>query len=145
MLRLYLKTIMLKLKTAISWTLRIVAAVLLLQTLFFKFTGAEESIYIFSKLGVEPWGRILTGILELIAALLLLVPRTSAYGAMISTAIMTGAVLSHIFILGISVQNDKGLLFIYALIVLTCSVSLLLLNRQRFLAQFRSIFPFLPR
>ena len=64
----------------LSWSLGGIAAVILLQTLFFKFTAAKESVYIFRTLGLEPWGRIGTGMVELIAAILLLVPSTDAAG-----------------------------------------------------------------
>ncbi len=111
--------------------LRIVAAVLLLQTLFFKFTGAEESVYIFSQLGVEPWGRIATGCMELIAAVLLLLPATIIPGALLAIGIMTGAIASHILKLGIVVQNDGGLLFVYACIVLFSAILLLVLHKQQ--------------
>lgn len=111
--------------------LRIVAAVLLLQTLFFKFTGAEESVYIFSQLGVEPWGRIATGYMELIAAVLLLLPATIIPGALLAIGIMTGAIASHILKLGIVVQNDGGLLFVYACIVLFSAIILLVLHKQQ--------------
>ena len=62
--------------TIVSWALRGTAAAILLQTLFFKFTGARESVYIFSTLGLEPWGRIGSGVAELIASVLLLIPST---------------------------------------------------------------------
>lgn len=105
------------------WILRLVPAILLLQTLFFKFTASEESVYIFTELGVEPWGRILSGIVELIAAILLLIPSLSGIGALAGVAVMAGAVLSHITKLGIEVKNDGGLLFILALVILvTCSI-----------------------
>ena len=48
-----------------SWALRLIVAVILLQTLFFKFSAAKESVYIFSTLGMEPWGRIGSGVFEL--------------------------------------------------------------------------------
>ena len=118
-------------KKIISWVLRIVAAVLLLQTLFFKFTGAEESVYIFSQLGVEPWGRIATGCMELIAAVLILIPSTVIPGALLTIGIMTGAVISHFLKLGIVVQNDGGLLFVYACIVLLSATILLVLHKQQ--------------
>ena len=111
--------------------LRIVAAVLLLQTLFFKFTGAEESVYIFYQLGVEPRGRIATGCMELIAAVLLLIPSTVIPGALLTIGIMTGAVASHFLKLGIVVQNDGGLLFVYACVVLLSAVILLVLHKQQ--------------
>lgn len=82
----------LNLKTTGLWILRILAALIMLQTLFFKFSGAEESIYIFSKLGMEPWGRIGTGVLELIASVLILFPKTTAWGALIAIGLMGGAI-----------------------------------------------------
>ncbi|QNK64766.1 DoxX family protein [Pedobacter sp. PAMC26386] len=109
-----------KQKNITYWILRLTAAFILLQTLFFKFTGAEESVYIFSTLGMEPWGRIGTGIVELIAAILILIPRTTAIGAVIGMGMMSGALLSHLTVLGIVVKNDSGALFIYALITFIC-------------------------
>src|SRR5512134_3623753 len=85
-----------------SWILRGVAAVILLQTLFFKFTGAKESDYIFSTLGMEPWGRVGSGIVELIAAILILAPATVVWGAALSLAVISGATLSHLTKLGIA-------------------------------------------
>jgi hypothetical protein len=111
----------LKTTNIIIWICRIVAAVIMLQTLYFKFSAAEESVYIFSKVGIEPWGRIGTGVAELIAGILILIPRTSVYGALMAIGIMAGAIATHLFILGIVVMNDGGQLFIYALIVFLCS------------------------
>ena len=109
----------------IKWIFRIVASGILLQTLFFKFSGAEESIYIFSTLGIEPYGRIGSGIAELIAAILILIPGTTWIGALGAIGIMTGAIASHLFVLGIEVQNDDGLLFSLAVTtLLSCSVLL---------------------
>ncbi|OXB07983.1 DoxX family protein [Flavobacterium pectinovorum] len=114
------------------WFLRIVAAAILLQTLFFKFSGAEESVYIFSKLGMEPYGRIGSGIAELIAAILILIPKTTWMGALLACGIMSGAILSHLFVLGIAVENDGGLLFVLALIVLLSCIELINLSRNNF-------------
>lgn len=106
-----------------SWLLRLVAAVIMLQTLYFKFSAAPESVYIFSTVGMEPWGRIFVGVLELIASVLILIPRTTAYGALIGIGVMTGAVFMHLTRLGIVVLNDSGKLFVMALVVLiTCLV-----------------------
>ncbi len=91
----------------------------MLQTLYFKFSGAEESVYIFTKIGLEPVGRYASGIAELIASILILIPATRGIGAILGTGIMAGAILSHITILGLEVMNDKGLLFIYAIITFT--------------------------
>jgi putative oxidoreductase len=119
-------------KTSIvSWICRIAAAVILLQTLFFKFTAAPESVYIFSKVGLEPWGRIGSGIAELIAAILILVPRTSWIGAGLALAIMIGAIFSHLTVLGLVVMNDGGLLFGLAVAIAACSLVLLVLQRRR--------------
>lgn len=118
-----------KTQLLISWLLRLVAAGILLQTLFFKFTGAEESKYIFSTLGVEPWGRIGSGVVELIAAILILIPRTTTIGALLALGVMSGAILSHLAFLGIEVKNDRGLLFGLALTVFVASLAVLYLHR----------------
>ena len=112
------------------WVLRIVAALIMLQTLYFKFSGAEESVYIFSQLGMEPWGRIGTGILELIASILILYPRTTFFGSVLAIGLMSGALVAHLTRLGISVKNDGGQLFIYALLVLLSSVILAVIYRS---------------
>lgn len=113
----------------IGWICRIAAAGILLQTLFFKFTAAPESVYIFTKVGAEPWGRIGSGIAELIAAILLLVPRTVWAGALLALGMMAGAIVSHLTVLGIEVQGDKGLLFFLALTVFFTSAVALTLHR----------------
>jgi len=109
----------------LDWLLRILAAAVLLQTLFFKFTGAEESVYIFTTLGAEPWGRYGSGVAELVASVLLLVPRTAWLGAAMGIGLMAGAILSHLFRLGVEVQGDGGLLFALAVVVfIACAASL---------------------
>ena len=115
--------------TKLSWLLQIAVAVILLQTLFFKFTGAPESVYIFTKVGAEPWGRIGSGVVELIAALLLLYPATITFGALLSLGVITGAIVSHLTALGIEVQGDGGLLFVLALAVFISSAAILFLRR----------------
>jgi hypothetical protein len=128
-----------------SWICRIVAAIILLQTLFFKFTAAPESVYIFSKLGafihtyvpfasigtVEVSGRIGSGIMELIAAMLLLTPRFVWAGAMLAMAATGGAIASHLTFLGIEIQGDKGLLFFLAIAVFVTSATALFLHRMQ--------------
>jgi len=112
-----------------SWVLRITAAVILLQTLFFKFTGAPESVYIFTKVHAEPWGRIGSGIIELVASVLLLTPRYTWLGSVIALGVMSGAILSHLTLLGVEVQGDKGLLFALAVMVFAASGINLYLHR----------------
>jgi uncharacterized membrane protein YphA (DoxX/SURF4 family) len=115
------------------WVLRILAALILLQTLFFKFSAAEESVYIFSKLGMEPWGRIGSGVIELIASVLLLIPRTTAIGAVLGLGVMSGALFFHLTRLGIVVKDDHGQLFIYALLVFfSCAILVWFFRRQLF-------------
>jgi putative oxidoreductase len=113
----------------ISYVLQLVAAVIFLQTLFFKFTGAPESVFIFTTLGAEPWGRIGSGVVELIAAILLLIPRSAAYGALLGLGVISGALLSHLAVLGIDVQGDGGTLFVLAVVVFVCCAIVLWLNR----------------
>lgn len=115
------------------WVLRILAALIMLQTLYFKFSGAEESVYIFSTLNMEPWGRIGTGILELIASTLILYPRTTSIGAILGAGLMGGAVFFHLTKLGISVRGDGGQLFIYALLVLISCTILIFIKRDEFI------------
>lgn len=112
-----------------SWLCRLLAAGILLQTLFFKFTGAEESRYIFTTVGLEPWGRYASGVAELIAAGLLLTPRLVWAGALLALGVMAGAILAHLTVLGVVVQNDSGLLFGLAIVVTGCSLAALWLNR----------------
>jgi hypothetical protein len=114
----------------LSWALRATATVILLQTLFFKFTAAPESVYIFTKVDAEPWGRIGSGVVELIAAVLILTPRFTWLGSVLALGVMAGAILSHLTILGIEVQGDKGLLFALALIVFVSSAVNLVLHRN---------------
>ncbi|WP_264566611.1 DoxX family protein [Flavobacterium sp. N3904] len=119
-------------KTSIGqWLFQLTAAIILLQTLYFKFTGAEESVYIFSTLGIEPYGRIGSGIAELIAAILILIPRTTWLGALMGAGVMLGAILSHLFVLGIEVKNDGGELFILAIITFLCCVALIYWNKSK--------------
>src|SRR6186713_3273924 len=117
--------------TVFSWALRILAAVIMLQTLYFKFTAAPESVYIFSTLGMEPWGRIGSGVAELLAAILLLVPSTVALGALVAVGVISGALFFHLTKLGIAVQGDGGLLFGLALAVFAGGLVILALRRQQ--------------
>jgi len=116
---------------AISWALQVLVALILFQTLFFKFTGAEESIYIFTTLGAEPWGRIGSGFAELIAGILLLIPRTAVFGAVMSIGLISGAIGAHLTELGIVVKDDGGLLFALAVVVLVGSMVIVYLRRAR--------------
>ncbi|MES2409952.1 MAG: DoxX family protein [Bacteroidota bacterium] len=118
-------------KTIFTWVVKLIAVIILVQTLYFKFTGAEESVYIFTKLGIEPFGRIGSGIVELIASILILFPRTTLLGALLGAGTMLGAIFSHLFVLGIEVKNDGGELFILAIITLLCCTILILQNRNK--------------
>jgi hypothetical protein len=118
------------------WVLRIVAAVILLQTLFFKFSAAPESVALFTRLGMEPWGRIGTGVLELIASILILYPRTTGWGSGLATGLMAGALYFHLNgTLGLKWYGDYSL-FIYALIVFICCVILTFIFRFQVLSVF---------
>jgi hypothetical protein len=111
---------------AVLWLMRLVVAGILLQTLFFKFTGAAESIFIFETLGAEPYGRLGSGVVELIASVMIVVPATVAIGALLSLGAMSGAILSHLTVLGIEIMGDGGLLFALAVMVFVCSAAVLL-------------------
>ncbi|MFT4736104.1 MAG: putative oxidoreductase [Cyclobacteriaceae bacterium] len=111
--------------------LRIAVSVILLQTLYFKFTGQPESIYIFETLGMEPWGRIGSGIVELVASVLLLLPTTIGLGALLVLAVMSGAVFMHLTKLGIEVQGDGGTLFYMAIFCFLSSLYLAWVYRKQ--------------
>jgi uncharacterized membrane protein YphA (DoxX/SURF4 family) len=120
-------------ESIVSWAARAVVAVILLQTLFFKFTGAEESKYIFTTLmgpDFEAVGRIGSGIVELVAAVLLLVPGKAWLGALIALGTISGAIFSHLTVLGIEVKGDGGLLFGLAMAVFILSAVVLLIHRR---------------
>ena len=116
-------------KTILTWALRIVAAVILLQTLYFKFTAHPQSVELFTKLGMEPWGRIGTGVCELIASILILIPRTTLLGALMGLGLMAGAIFFHLTSLGIYFGGDIGL-FLYAVITFFCCAALIIIYRR---------------
>ncbi|PZR32854.1 MAG: DoxX family protein [Azospira oryzae] len=118
-------------KNVFLWISRLLAAMIMLQTLYFKFTASEESVYIFSAIGMEPWGRIAVGIMELIASLLLIITSTAWLGALLSLGLMLGAIGMHLTLLGIEVKNDGGYLFILSLIVTVCSLYVLYSEREK--------------
>ena len=126
--------------TIAAWILKLIAAVIMLQTLFFKFTAAPESVYIFTKLGMEPWGRIGIGTMELVASVLILIPKTTGIGAALGAGLMSGALFFHITKLGLIVQDDGGLLFIYALLVFISCISLVVIYRSNLLSLLKFAF-----
>jgi len=122
-----------KLQVIIAWVLRLVAAFIMLQTLYFKFTGHEQSVRLFTELGMEPWGRIGTGVFELIASALILYPRTTGWGAGLGAGLMAGAIFFHLTKLGIKFDGDYGL-FTLALVAFVCCLLLLVMFRQQVLS-----------
>jgi putative oxidoreductase len=123
----------------INWMLRLTVAIVLLQTLYFKFTAHPDSVHIFSALGVEPWGRLGLGCIELITAILILLPRTQVLGMAVSLGIIIGAIVSHLLVLGINVENDGGGLFSLALVVLVASSIYLTLHRKQWLQWIKNL------
>ncbi|HEY9007819.1 DoxX family protein [Ohtaekwangia sp.] len=113
---------------------RVIAALIMLQTLYFKFTASEESVYIFTTVGMEPWGRILVGVLELIASVLLLIPATAWLGGLLGMGLMLGAIGMHATLLGIAVKGDGGYLFFLALAVTVCCAWVLYHNRCKLIS-----------
>src|ERR1700712_4437288 len=122
-----------KVQLIFTWVLRILAAYIMLQTLYFKFTGHEQSVRLFTQLGMEPWGRIGTGVLELIASALILYPRTTALGSGLGAGLMAGAIFFHLTKLGIKFDGDYGL-FTMAVIAFVCCFILLIVYRTQLLS-----------
>ena len=115
---------------SICWILALIAAGIMIETLFFKFTAAPESVFIFKKMGTEPWMRWVQGVWELLASIGLLLPRLRWAGAILTTGAMSAAILSHLTWLGYAVQGDHGLLFCMALVTFTCGVSIMWIYRH---------------
>src|SRR5713101_8616279 len=113
-----------------SWVCTLVAAGIMIETLFFKFTAAPESVYIFRRMGTEPWMRWVQGLWELAASIGLLLPRLRWAGGVLTTGAMAAAILSHMTWLGYSIQGDHGLLFCMALITFSCGVTVMLMYRH---------------
>lgn len=128
-----------KIATVVYWIARLLAAVIMLQTLFFKFTASAESVYIFTTVGMEPWGRIGVGVMELMAAILIVVPATAWLGAGLALGLMVGALGMHLTLLGIEVQGDHGYLFGLALAVTLCSLYVLIHDKDKILSRIRSL------
>lgn len=116
-------------KTIFIWALRIVAAAILIMTLYFKFTAHPQSVKLFTILGMEPWGRIGTGVCELIASILILIPRSSLLGAIMGLGLMAGAIFFHLTKLGVIFDGDAGL-FTYAVITFVCCLVLIIIYRK---------------
>jgi uncharacterized membrane protein YphA (DoxX/SURF4 family) len=116
-------------KTIFIWLLRIVAAVILIMTLYFKFTAHPQSVKLFTALGMEPWGRIGTGVCELIASILILIPRTTLLGAIMGLGLMSGAIFFHLTKLGVIFDGDAGL-FVYAVTTFVCCLVLIIIYRK---------------
>ena len=123
-----------KFSTITYWIARILAALILGQTLFFKFSAAPESVALFTKLGAEPWGRIGSGVVELISCILLLINPTAKYGGLLSAGVMAGAIASHLFVIGIESQGDGGYLFMLAWIVMISSLYIIWYNKDQLLS-----------
>jgi hypothetical protein len=129
-----------KFQVIFYWVARGLAALILLQTLYFKFSASPESVYIFTTVGMEPWGRIGVGVLELAASVLMLISVTAWLGAILALGLMAGALIMHLTILGIEVQGDHGQLFIYGLTVVFCSGYILWVNRAKIESLLKKIF-----
>jgi uncharacterized membrane protein YphA (DoxX/SURF4 family) len=125
----------------IYWIARLLAAAIMLQTLYFKFSGAPESIAIFTKMGMEPWGRYGTGVVELVASILLFINPWAKYGALLGCGTMAGAIASHLFILGIESNGDGGYLFMLACIVTICSLYVLWVNKDELIKVVKGFLP----
>lgn len=128
-----------KTSTIVSLVLRLVIAILFLQTLYFKFTAHPDSVYIFSQLGLEPYGRIGLGIVELVTAILLLLPKTQYIGLALSLGIIIGAIASHLLVLGINVKGDGGTLFNLALIIFVATLILMIMQRAAMFEYFAGL------
>ncbi|ANQ49520.1 DoxX family protein [Flammeovirga yaeyamensis] len=121
-----------KLKKIIVLVLKITIAIILVQTLRFKFTAHPDSVYIFTQVGMEPFGRVGIGILELVASILILIPRTSWMGIVLTLGIIGGAIMMHLTILGIEVNGDGGSLFYLAVLTEVLAFTVFVMEREKY-------------
>ena len=117
------------------------ASIIMIQTLYFKFSASEESVYIFTTVGMEPWGRLGVGSMELVASILILIPSLVWIGSLLAVGLMVGAIMMHATILGIEVKGDGGQLFIYAIVVLLCAAYAFWISRKSIPAPVRKYLP----
>ena len=118
-------------KTAytVSWVAQIIAVLIMGQSLYFKFTAHPESVAIFTDINMEPNGRILIGVIELVACLMLLRPASAHYGAILGACTMGGAIVGHFTQIGW--HGERGTLGLMAVLVLVaCSVVLYIRRRD---------------
>ena len=95
--------------TAALWVCQVIAAAVMVAAGFIKLQGGPVDIFIFEKLGMEPFGRYLITVLEFTAGILLVWPSFSVLGALLSVGTMIGASIAHATVLGFSVQGDGGM------------------------------------
>ena len=117
-------------KKHLPLVLRVAVAIILIQTLRFKFAAHPDSVYIFETVGLEPVGRIGIGVVELMAGILLLIPKAVWAGAILTLGVIGGALFMHLTQLGIEVQNDGGVLFITAVVTFVLSAIILYMYRK---------------
>ena len=137
--QLKVKTFKMHVTKFVYWAARLIAALIMLQTLYFKFTASPESVFIFTTVGMEPWGRIGVGLMELIAAGLLLVTATAWLGAGLGLGLMAGAIGMHLTLLGIEVMGDGGYLFFLGLSDAACSLYVLWYDSEKVKAMINRI------
>jgi hypothetical protein len=125
-----------KITKTLHWIIKLVPAIILLQTLYFKFSAAPESVALFTKIGLEPYGRVGIGVVELIAAILILIPRTTVYGAILGLGLMFGALKYHLTDLGIEVGGDGGKVFYLAVVTAIFCVLLIIIHRKEIISLF---------
>ncbi len=127
------------LKNIASWTFRVIAAVILLQTLYFKFTAHPQSVKLFTAIGdyigwsaANPYMRIGTGVMELITGILLLIPSRAFLGAFLGLGVISGALATHLFIptVGINFDGDAGLFTLAVVVFVACLIVLLIEKEQ---------------
>jgi len=130
-----------KIGQLLYWGARLVAAIIMIQTLYFKFSASDESVFIFTTVGMEPWGRLGVGSMELVASILILMPSMVWLGSLLAIGLMAGAIMMHATMLGIEVKGDGGQLFLYAVVVLLCAVYAFWISRKSIPVPIRKFLP----
>ena len=105
-----------KIMNVALWALQIAAAGMFLMVGFLKLSGDPQLVGLFEAIGIGQWFRYLTGTLEVVGAILLLIPRTSGLAALMLAGVMACAIVTHVFIVGGSPLGAIILLVVTGLI-----------------------------
>lgn len=84
----------------VGWVVRLLLAAAFVSAGGMKLAGVPQFVAMFDQIGLGQWFRLLTGALEFIGGLLVLIPRTAVWGALLLACVMAGAIVTHLLVIG---------------------------------------------